>query len=74
MLIMSEETFGPVLGIMKIKDDAEAVQLINDSPYGLTCSVWTQDEKAFSDLVDLIDVGTIFMNRCDYLDPALAWT
>ncbi|POY73901.1 hypothetical protein BMF94_3072 [Rhodotorula taiwanensis] len=74
MKVMSEETFGPVMGIMKVKDDAEALELINDSPYGLTASIWTKDEQAYAALVDDIDAGTVFMNRCDYLDPALPWT
>ncbi|GAA5922223.1 aldehyde dehydrogenase family protein [Sporobolomyces koalae] len=74
MKVMSEETFGPVVGLMKVKSDEEAVRLINDSPYGLTCSVWTQDESAFEAIVDEIDTGTVFMNRCDYLEPSLPWT
>ncbi|GAA5866666.1 hypothetical protein JCM3774_001951 [Rhodotorula dairenensis] len=74
MKVMSEETFGPVFGIMKVKDDAEALALINDSPYGLTSSIWTRSESAYNCLVDDIETGTVFMNRCDYLDPALPWT
>ncbi|GAA5905469.1 hypothetical protein JCM5296_005880 [Sporobolomyces johnsonii] len=74
MKVMSEETFGPVMGVMKVKSDEEALSMINDSNYGLTCSVWTTDEAAFERLVDDIDVGTVFMNRCDYLDPSLPWT
>ncbi|KAM0793052.1 hypothetical protein ACM66B_000539 [Microbotryomycetes sp. NB124-2] len=74
MKVMSEETFGPVMGIMKVKNDEEALRLINDSPYGLTASVWTQSQEAFDNLVDEIETGTVFMNRCDYLDPALPWT
>ena len=54
--------------------DEEAVRLMNDSKYGLTASVWTCDEQAFEFLVDKIEAGTVFQNRCDYLDPALAWT
>ena len=73
MLVMSEETFGPVVGIMKVKDDEEAIRLINDSPYGLTASVWTKEQTAFDAIVDRIDTGTVFMNRCDYLDPALPY-
>ncbi|BGP67503.1 hypothetical protein NBRC10513v2_000823 [Rhodotorula toruloides] len=74
MKVMSEETFGPVVGIMKVKDDAEALRLINDSPFGLTCSIWTKDRSAYDSLVDDIDAGTVYLNRCDYLDPALPWT
>ena len=74
MALMSEENFGPVVGIMKVKDDAEAVRLMNDSPYGLTAAIWTQDEAAAQRLGRDIETGTVFMNRCDYLDPALAWT
>ncbi|GAA5831407.1 hypothetical protein JCM11251_004015 [Rhodosporidiobolus azoricus] len=74
MKIMSEETFGPVMGVIKVKDDAEALRLINDSPYGLTCSIWTKDEAAYWNMVDEIDAGTVYLNRADYLDPALCWT
>jgi acyl-CoA reductase-like NAD-dependent aldehyde dehydrogenase len=73
MRVMTEESFGPVAGIMKVKSDAEAIQLMNDSPYGLTASVWTQDETAALAIGEVINTGTFFMNRCDYLDPALAW-
>lgn len=58
----------------QVKDDAEALALINDSPYGLTSSIWTRSEAAYYALVDDIEAGTVFMNRCDYLDPALPWT
>lgn len=74
MDVMMKETFGPVVGIMKVKNDDEAVKLMNDSPYGLTASVWTEDESAAITLSDQIETGTCFMNRCDYLDPYLAWT
>lgn len=60
--------------LLQVTGDEEAVKLMNDSQYGLTASVWTSDEKAFEALVDKIDAGTVFQNRCDYLDPALAWT
>ena len=73
MDIMREETFGPAVGIMKVSGDAEAVRLINDSPYGLTSAIWTQDEEVAALLAPQLEVGTVFMNRCDYLDPALAW-
>ncbi|KAK7046778.1 aldehyde dehydrogenase [Favolaschia claudopus] len=80
MDIMMEETFGPVVGIQKVSSDEEAVKLMNDSPYGLTASIWTnaaehpESEEAFLKLEDQIECGTVFLNRCDYLDPALAWT
>jgi acyl-CoA reductase-like NAD-dependent aldehyde dehydrogenase len=74
MAVMREESFGPVVGIMKVRDDEEAVQLMNDSPYGLTASVWTADLDCAADLGDKLETGTVFANRCDYLDPALAWT
>ncbi|PVG01247.1 ALDH-like protein [Serendipita vermifera] len=74
MDVVMEETFGPVAPIMKVSGDEEAVQLMNDSKYGLTASIWTRDEQAFASLVDKIEAGTVFQNRCDYLDPALAWT
>jgi acyl-CoA reductase-like NAD-dependent aldehyde dehydrogenase len=74
MRIMTEETFGPAVGIMRIEDDSEAVRLMNDSRYGLTASVWTRDVDAALRIGGQIETGTWFMNRCDYLDPALAWT
>jgi acyl-CoA reductase-like NAD-dependent aldehyde dehydrogenase len=74
MRVMMEESFGPVVGIMKVKDDEEALGLMNDSPYGLTASVWTRDIEAAEALGNRIETGTVYMNRCDYLDPALAWT
>jgi acyl-CoA reductase-like NAD-dependent aldehyde dehydrogenase len=74
MRVMMEESFGPVVGIMKVKDDAEALALMNDSPYGLTASVWTEDYDTAAALGLQIETGTVFMNRADYLDPALCWT
>lgn len=74
MRLMTEENFGPVVGIMPVADEAEAIQLMNDSDYGLTASLWTTDEEAAILIGDQVETGTLFMNRCDYLDPALAWT
>ncbi len=74
MTIMREETFGPAVGIMKVRDDAEAVALMNDSKYGLTASLWTGDAERAARLGEQIETGTVFMNRADYLDPALCWT
>jgi acyl-CoA reductase-like NAD-dependent aldehyde dehydrogenase len=73
MDVMVEETFGPVVGIMKVNNDEEALKLMNDSPYGLTASIWTQNEDAAVNIGDKVETGTWFMNRCDYLDPSLAW-
>ncbi|MFK7972635.1 MAG: aldehyde dehydrogenase family protein [Bacteroidia bacterium] len=74
MRIMQEESFGPVVGIMAVKDDDEAISLMNDSQYGLTASIWTRDVDQALVLGDQLETGTCFMNRCDYLDPSLAWT
>jgi acyl-CoA reductase-like NAD-dependent aldehyde dehydrogenase len=74
MPVMREEIFGPVAGIMKVSSDDEAVDLMNDSDYGLTAAIWTEEESAALALGQRVKTGTWFMNRCDYLDPALAWT
>lgn len=74
MAVMREESFGPVVGIMPVKDDAEAISLMNDCAYGLTASIWTADAGAARAIGAQIQTGTVLMNRCDYLDPALCWT
>lgn len=74
MSVMRDESFGPVVGIMPVSSDDEAIALMNDSEFGLSASIWTRDLAAAQHLGDAIDTGTVFMNRCDYLDPALAWT
>ncbi|AOB33251.1 aldehyde dehydrogenase [Bordetella sp. H567] len=74
MRVMREECFGPVVGIMPVDGDDEAISLINDSNYGLTAAVFTRDREAAVAIGARIQAGTIFMNRCDYLDPGLAWT
>ncbi len=74
MRVMTEESFGPVIGIMKVSGDDEAVKLMNDSEYGLTAALWTADAAAAEKIGQRIETGTVFMNRCDYLDPGLAWT
>jgi acyl-CoA reductase-like NAD-dependent aldehyde dehydrogenase len=73
MPIMKEEIFGPVAGIMRVDSDEEAIALMNDTVYGLTAAIWTADEEAALSIGNRIETGTWFMNRCDYLDPALAW-
>jgi len=72
-VVMREEIFGPVAGVMAVRSDEQAVALMNDNAYGLTAAVWTSDAAAGAALGDAVQTGTWFMNRCDYLDPALAW-
>ena len=74
MSIMRDESFGPVVGIMSVSDDEQTIRLMNDSPFGLTASIWTNDLDAAETIGRQIETGTGYMNRCDYLDPALAWT
>lgn len=74
MRVMRDESFGPVVGIMKVKNDDEAIKLMNDSEFGLTASLWTKDIDRAKRIGDQIETGTVFMNRADYLDPALCWT
>ncbi|KAF1994415.1 ALDH-like protein [Amniculicola lignicola CBS 123094] len=73
MAVMTEETFGPVIPVMKVKNDAEAIKLMNDSQFGLTASIWTKDVEKGHELVDDVEAGTVFVNRCDYPSPDLAW-
>jgi acyl-CoA reductase-like NAD-dependent aldehyde dehydrogenase len=74
MRIMRDETFGPVVGIMKVADDLEAIALMNDCQFGLTASLWTSDAERAAEIAARLETGTVFMNRADYLDPALCWT
>ncbi len=74
MSVMREESFGPVVGIMKVADDEEAITLMNDSPYGLSASIWTADLDEAGRIGARVETGTVYANRCDYLDPALVWT
>ncbi len=74
MDVMMKETFGPVVGIMAVDDDQQAIDLMNDSEYGLTASIWTQGIAAAQSIGAQLQTGTVFLNRCDYLDPSLAWT
>jgi acyl-CoA reductase-like NAD-dependent aldehyde dehydrogenase len=73
MSVMMEESFGPVIGIMPVDSEEEAIRLMNDSPYGLTASIWTQDPERGERLGHQVATGTLYVNRCDYLDPELAW-
>ena len=74
MSIMTQESFGPVVGIMKVDNDQQAIALMNDSEFGLTASVFSKDIEGAIAIGEQIQTGTFFVNRCDYLDPALAWT
>ena len=74
MSVMMDESFGPVVGVIKVSSDEEAIALMNDSEFGLTAGIWTEDVKAAERIAPQLETGTVFMNRCDYLDPALAWT
>lgn len=69
MAVMTEETFGPIIPVMKVKDDAEAIKLMNDSQFGLTASIWTKDTEKGHELVEDVEAGTVFVNRCDYPAP-----
>ncbi|KAF2708960.1 aldehyde dehydrogenase [Pleomassaria siparia CBS 279.74] len=73
MAVMTEETFGPVIPVMKVKNDAEAIKLMNDSEFGLTASIWTKDTAKGHELIEDVEAGTVFVNRCDYPAPDLAW-
>ena len=73
MSVMMEESFGPVIGIMPVDSEEEGVRLMNDSPYGLTASIWTEDAARGEALAARTAAGTVYVNRCDYLDPELAW-
>jgi acyl-CoA reductase-like NAD-dependent aldehyde dehydrogenase len=74
MRVMTEESFGPVVGIQKVRNDEEALALMNDSEFGLTAAIFSADAEAAMALAERVEAGTVFLNRCDYLDPALAWT
>ena len=74
MRVMRDESFGPVVGIMSVKDDEEAIALMNDSQFGLTAAIFTKDAEAAEAMAPRLETGTVFMNRADYLDPALCWT
>jgi len=74
MKVMTEETFGPVIAVQKVKSDDEAVKMMNDSEFGLTASIWTKDTDRAYELAEEVEAGTVFVNRCDYPSPDLAWT
>lgn len=73
MKIVNDEIFGPVMAIIPVFSDEEAIEAINKSKYGLTASIWTKDVSIIDSIADKIETGTVYMNRCDCLDPALTW-
>jgi acyl-CoA reductase-like NAD-dependent aldehyde dehydrogenase len=74
MAVMTQETFGPVVAVAAVEDDDEALRMMNDSRYGLTASIWSTDVSTARKMAAYIEAGTVFLNRCDYLDPALPWS
>ncbi|KAK1766943.1 Aldehyde/histidinol dehydrogenase [Phialemonium atrogriseum] len=74
MAVMKDETFGPVIPVMKVKSDEEAIGLMNDSEFGLTASIWSKDTNKAYELSEQVEAGTVFVNRCDFPSPDLAWT
>ena len=74
MRVMTEESFGPVVGIQKVSSDEQAIEMMNDSEFGLTAAIFTTDIEKGIELGQRVETGTFFVNRCDYLDPELAWT
>jgi len=73
MEIMKDESFGPVVGIMEVSSDDEAIKLMNDSDFGLTASIWTKNQNRADEIAKQLETGTVFQNRCDVLDPELPW-
>lgn len=69
MVVMQEETFGPVMPVAKVASDDEAIRLMNDTEYGLTASVWTKDIPRGQEIIEQLQAGTVFINRCDYPNP-----
>lgn len=73
MILMNDETFGPVIPVMKVGSDEEAIRLMNDSEFGLTASIWTKDAAKGEELAGELEAGTVFVNRCDYPSPVSCW-
>ena len=74
MLVMQEESFGPIIGIMKVKDDAEALNMMKDTDYGLTASVYTADQARAEKILSQLDAGSGYWNCCDRVSAALPWS
>lgn len=74
MDVMNDETFGPIIPVMRVGNDEEAIRLMNDSEFGLTASIWTKDSAKGEELAEHVEAGTVFVNRCDFPSPDLAWT
>ena len=74
MSVMNDESFGPIIGIMKVKNDEEAIQLMQDTEYGLTAAVYSSDKKRASAILQQINAGTGYWNCCDRVSAALPWS
>ncbi|MCB9185757.1 MAG: aldehyde dehydrogenase family protein [Flavobacteriales bacterium] len=74
MKVMMDESFGPIIGIQKVKDDAEAIQLMLDTPYGLASSVFTNDKERAERIMQEMNSGTVYWNCCDRVSPTSPWS
>jgi acyl-CoA reductase-like NAD-dependent aldehyde dehydrogenase len=74
LAVMREESFGPVIGLQKVKDDEEALRLMNDTDYGLTAGVYTANEDRAKRILSQVDSGSVYWNCCDRVSPRLPWT
>lgn len=72
--VLREEQFGPILAVQRVESDAQAIERTNDSDFGLTASIWTSDPEHGAKIAEELNVGTVFVNRCDYVDPRLPWS
>ena len=73
-LVMQEESFGPIVPVLGVENDEEALLRMRETRFGLTASVWTADRDRAERFSQSLNAGTVFQNRCDYADPALPWT
>ncbi|MGB0648386.1 MAG: aldehyde dehydrogenase family protein, partial [Bradymonadia bacterium] len=74
MKVMKEESFGPIIGLMSVSGDAEALELMNDTTYGLTASVFSTDKPRATKLLSQVNAGTVYWNCCDRVSAGTPWT